>query len=122
MPGLWRPTPAAPASVRTWREITGDWDDAVTGRDVPIAPGGAEAVGRTGEFLGYGLVSLANALDPDIIVIGGGLAALGTPCWSRPGASCGTAPCPAPPPARSSPPPSARTPPSSARPAWRCLT
>jgi glucokinase len=37
----------------------------------------SEAVRRTGEYLGFGLVSLANALDPEIMVIGGGLAALG---------------------------------------------
>ncbi len=63
--------------VRTWREITGDWDSDVTGLDVTMRVGGPEAVARTGEFLGFGLVSLANALDPDMIVIGGGLAALG---------------------------------------------
>ena len=37
----------------------------------------AQAVTRTGEYLGFGLVSLANSLDPDLIVIGGGLSALG---------------------------------------------
>ena len=35
------------------------------------------AVTRTGEYLGYGLVSLANILDPDLMVVGGGLSALG---------------------------------------------
>ena len=37
----------------------------------------ASAVRLTGETLGYGLVSIANVLDPDKIVIGGGLASLG---------------------------------------------
>ena len=37
----------------------------------------AQAIRLTGEYLGFGLVSLANILDPDLIVIGGGLSALG---------------------------------------------
>jgi glucokinase len=42
-------------------------------------PGGPAdlAIVKTGEYLGYGLVSLANALDPDLIIIGGGLSELG---------------------------------------------
>ena len=68
---------SGPGLLQTWREITGNTDDAVMGTDVPSLPGGPEAIARTGEYLGYGLVSLANALDPDIIIIGGGLAALG---------------------------------------------
>ena len=31
----------------------------------------------TGKYLGFGLTTLANALDPDLIIIGGGLALLG---------------------------------------------
>ncbi len=53
---------SGPGLARTRAEVGGD---------------AAEAVRRTGEFLGFGLVSLANALDPEVIVIGGGLAALG---------------------------------------------
>ena len=68
---------SGPGLVQTWREISGDWDGDVTGEDVPARAGGPEAVARTGEALGYGLTSLANTLDPDVIVIGGGLAALG---------------------------------------------
>ena len=67
---------SGPGLVQTWREITGDWASDVAGRDIPARTGGPEAITRTGEYLGYGLISLANALDPDVIVIGGGLAAL----------------------------------------------
>ncbi|MBS2004890.1 MAG: ROK family protein, partial [Cyanobacteria bacterium SZAS LIN-5] len=61
--------------------ISGD----VTGHDVVSDAAenpegfGAQAVQKTGECLGYGLVTLANALDPDLIVIGGGLAEIGEP-------------------------------------------
>ena len=66
----------------TYRELTGT---TRTGREIAADaqhdPDGlaAQAITRTGEHLGYGLVSLANALDPDLIVIGGGLTALGEP-------------------------------------------
>lgn len=69
--------------VQTWREITGDAHSPLTGHDIAKAaaadPCGsaAKAITLTGDFLGYGLVSLANALDPDLIVIGGGMASLG---------------------------------------------
>jgi glucokinase len=69
--------------VQTWRELTRDTRPDVTGHDIAaeatLDPDGpaAEAIARTGVSLGYGLVSLANALDPDLIVIGGGLAILG---------------------------------------------
>ncbi len=36
-----------------------------------------EAVGSVGNWLGIGLVAVANLLDPEVIVIGGGLAAAG---------------------------------------------
>ena len=55
--------------------MTGEEIAAEAARD-PDGPA-AQAITRTGEYLGYGLVGLANALDPDLIVIGGGLAALG---------------------------------------------
>ncbi len=68
--------------VQTYREMTSD-DGEVTGEAVgeeavrdPEGPA-ARAVTRTGECLGFGLASLANALDPDLIVLGGGLSALG---------------------------------------------
>ncbi len=69
--------------VQTWREIIGEWQAPITGEEIAAQAqrdaGGpaAQAVAKTGEYLGYGLVSLANILDPDLIVIGGGLAQLG---------------------------------------------
>ena len=36
-----------------------------------------EAIGAVGNWLGIGLVAVANLLDPEVIVIGGGLAAAG---------------------------------------------
>jgi len=36
-----------------------------------------EAVGAVGHWLGVGLVAVANLLDPEVIVVGGGLAAAG---------------------------------------------
>jgi glucokinase len=68
---------SGPGLLRTWREITGDWDSEWTARAILDKPGGSEAITRTGEYLGYGLVSLVHALDPEVVVIGGGLAALG---------------------------------------------
>ncbi len=69
--------------VQTYRELTGSNDPNITGEDVvadakqnPNGPG-AIAITKTGEYLGFGLVSLANALDPDLIIIGGGLGTLG---------------------------------------------
>ena len=73
---------SGPGLVQTYRELTG-FDGEVTGEAVGEEaardPGGpaARAVARTGECLGFGLAGLANVLDPDLIVIGGGLAALG---------------------------------------------
>ncbi|MCW3060028.1 MAG: hypothetical protein JWQ02_1849 [Capsulimonas sp.] len=69
--------------VQTWREIAGDDEASITGAEIGADavqdPGGlgAAAIAQTGRYLGFGLVSLANALDPDAIVIGGGLAGLG---------------------------------------------
>lgn len=74
---------SGPGLVQTWRELTGNNDPAITGHDVtdeairnPNSEG-KTAITKTGEYLGYGLVSLANALDPELIIIGGGLASLG---------------------------------------------
>lgn len=73
---------SGPGLARTYRELA-DHNGEVTGEAIageaardPDGPA-ARAVTRTGECLGFGLASLANALDPDLIVIGGGLAALG---------------------------------------------
>lgn len=74
---------SGPGLVETWRELTGSTDVGITGHDVvrdaklySDGPGG-KAIAKTGEYLGFGLVSLANALDPDLIIIGGGLSELG---------------------------------------------
>ncbi len=72
---------SGPGLVQTYREISGD--GALTGEAIAkeaqrdSESQAALAVTRTGEYLGYGLVSLANILDPNLIVIGGGLSALG---------------------------------------------
>jgi len=74
---------SGPGLVQTWRELTGINDSALTGhdvvRDAEMNPNGSgsQAINKTGEFLGFGLVTLANAFDPDLIVIGGGLSELG---------------------------------------------
>ena len=82
-PGTLEAYASGPGLVQTWRELTGSTDESVTGQTVAEEaqrnPGGAaaQAITRTGEYLGYGLVSLANVLDPNLIVISGGLASLG---------------------------------------------
>ncbi len=74
---------SGPGLAQTWREMAGSADETVTGHMVGDwarqDPNGiaAQAVRKTGEYLGCGLTSLANALDPDRFVIGGGLASLG---------------------------------------------
>lgn len=73
---------SGPGLVQTYREMSGD-DGDITGEEIAAEAGrepvsiAARAVIRTGEYLGYGLVSLANILDPDLFVISGGLSALG---------------------------------------------
>ncbi|MBX9949321.1 MAG: ROK family protein [Candidatus Obscuribacterales bacterium] len=74
---------SGPGLVETWRELSGSSDPLFTGHDVlkdaHQNPSGAgrKAIQKTGEYLGFGLVSLANALDPDLIIIGGGLSDIG---------------------------------------------
>lgn len=73
---------SGPGLVQTYREISGFSGD-ITGEAIAAEARrhpesqSAFAVTRTGWYLGYGLASLANILDPNLIVIGGGLAALG---------------------------------------------
>jgi glucokinase len=69
--------------AQTYVELLGLPSGAVRGEDVvadadanPDGPGAA-AIRITGERLGFGLASLANLIDPDLIVIGGGLSSLG---------------------------------------------
>lgn len=69
--------------VENWREITGSTDPKVTGEDIvedskrDPSGAGSLAIAKTGEYLGFGLVTLANALDPNLIIIGGGLGTIG---------------------------------------------
>jgi len=69
--------------VQEWRYLSGDYGRGITGeeigREAALDPASfaAKAVKRTGESLGWGLASLANVLDPDLIVVGGGLVSLG---------------------------------------------
>lgn len=76
---------SGPGLVANYQELAGSAADTITGRRIAEEaardPSGlaARAIERTGVYLGYGLVTLANALDPDLIVIGGGLADLGEP-------------------------------------------
>lgn len=74
---------SGPGLVRTWRELTSDYSTQITGAQIsenakraPHGPASA-AISKTGEYLGYGLASMANVLDPDLFIIGGGLAQLG---------------------------------------------
>ena len=73
---------SGPGLVQTYRDLGGSGDKtmgeaiAEEARRDPSSLS-ARAVTCTGEYLGFGLVSLANILDPDLIVIGGGLSALG---------------------------------------------
>jgi glucokinase len=69
--------------VETWKELTGDKHTKLPGTDIAELAldkkdrAAIKAIETTGTYLGFGLVTLANALDPDMIVIGGGLALLG---------------------------------------------
>jgi glucokinase len=69
--------------VETWKELTGDKHTKLEGTDIAELAlakkdkAAIKAIETTGRYLGFGLVTLANALDPDMIVIGGGLASLG---------------------------------------------
>ena len=73
---------SGPGLVQTYRDL-GGLGDKTTGEAIAEEARrdpnslSAQAVTCTGEYLGFGLVSLANILDPDLIVIGGGLSALG---------------------------------------------
>ena len=91
---------SGPGLLQTWRELSGS-DSLMTGEQIaaeaardPDSPA-AHAVTRTGECLGFGLAGLANALDPDLIVIGGGLAALGDSLLNPAARICANMPCPA---------------------------
>lgn len=61
------------------RELYGDAADARTlvERGEAGDPAASAALGRLGRYLGAGIASLVNVLEPELIVIGGGFAAAG---------------------------------------------
>jgi len=69
--------------AQTYAEIAGVNPSGVTGFDVArlaemhSSAAAVAAIEATGEYLGVGLASLASIFDPDLILIGGGLASLG---------------------------------------------
>ena len=73
---------SGPALVNIWRDLSGHDSADLSGHDVVADAdknphgSGAKAIELIGKHLGFGLVTLANALDPDLIIIGGGLSAL----------------------------------------------
>lgn len=74
--GEWRARGAVPAGS----PLAGD--HAVTGTDVGRAAHAGDATARAvldecGRWLGIGLAAVVNSLDPDLVVIGGGVAELG---------------------------------------------
>jgi glucokinase len=69
--------------LQTWRELSGNDKLEASVREIFIEAqsdptnAAAAAITKTGEYLGYGLVSIANSLHPHLIIIGGELAKLG---------------------------------------------
>jgi glucokinase len=61
-------------ALRERGELTGE---AVSALAKEGHPGALEAVRQLADWLGAGLVNLANAFDPDVIVVGGGVSELG---------------------------------------------
>ncbi len=74
---------SATGLVQTWQEISGKADAKITVKDIfkdsKLNPNGAgaAAIAKTGEYLGYGLLSLINTLNPHLIIVGGVVSALG---------------------------------------------
>jgi glucokinase len=63
-------------------ELVGGDPDRITGPDVTAAaiagePNAVELIGDVGIWLGRGIANLAAALDPEVVVIGGGVSAAG---------------------------------------------
>jgi glucokinase len=79
---------SGPGLAETYKKLSGISDPGITGHDVVAAANqeksqavsggpGQRAIALTGRYLGFGLTTLANALDPDLIIIGGGVSELG---------------------------------------------
>jgi glucokinase len=104
MQGTFEAYCAGAGLVRTWVEGTGSPPKASEEivADSIAQPGGpaSSAIAATGRWLGFGLASLAACLDPDLIVVGGGLASIGEPLLApareilRSRLLPGTDPCP----------------------------
>lgn len=65
-------------------ELAGGDVEAVVGEHVAAAllegdPASAELLGRIGYWLGVGIASLVSVLDPELVVVGGGVAEIGEP-------------------------------------------
>ncbi len=74
---------SGPAIAERYRRLRG-LAEVPTGRDVVAAMEAGDVLARfavqeAGHWLGFALASLANAMDPDAIVIGGGVAQAGEP-------------------------------------------
>jgi glucokinase len=73
---------ASPVSAHRLLELAGGDPAALTGTDVTTAaqegdPAAVEIFTTVGRWLGYGIASLAAALDPSVVVIGGGVSEAG---------------------------------------------
>ncbi|MGY1741006.1 MULTISPECIES: ROK family protein [unclassified Blastococcus] len=73
---------SSPAAAAGLLERVGGRADALTGEDVAEAAAAGDALAReliaeVGHWLGQGIADLAAVLDPDVVVIGGGVSALG---------------------------------------------
>jgi glucokinase len=69
-----RPDTALGHALEEGRELTGPLITQLAQEGDPVA---REAIGRIGEGLGVGIVSLVNIFNPQVVVIGGGVSAAG---------------------------------------------
>ena len=69
-----RPDTALGAALESGRELTGPFVTEMAHDGDPVA---LDAIGTVGRALGVGLASLVNVLNPEVIVIGGGVIAAG---------------------------------------------
>ncbi len=70
------------AVLDRYRALSGDEDSSLMPRDIALRAEAGDVAARetwrqTGEILGRGLVGLAHLLDPDLLIVGGGLARAG---------------------------------------------
>ncbi|MFB9308428.1 glucokinase [Agromyces hippuratus] len=77
---------SGPAMCAVYRELSGD-DSVADGREVVRRAGAgdvhaAASVALAGRALGGTIGGLVNAFDPDVVIVGGGLAAAGESWWT----------------------------------------